>query len=224
MKNNRKSPSPDEYIRRCHPAAILDCLWWVAPFCISERCSLTDFSSFAIVTSSLTPPLFPLSHHPQLTTHNLFIWFLISSFFPLSHNSQPTTHNFFLCLLSFFVAIFFLFFPAVITHFHLRKSAKSADYFLLFPLFLTTHNSQLFRFILPWHQHRLSGLVMLVSLAWIGVWVQLPGVTKCSTSCRLVIKTSWVAPFCISERCSCNAGVSPAINSLVGWGLTPRVY
>ena len=46
--------------------------------------------------------------------------------------SQLTTHNpplttFFLCLLSFFVAIFFLFFPAVITHFHLRKSAKSAD-------------------------------------------------------------------------------------------------
>ena len=36
-------------------------------------------------------------------------------------------NNYFLCLLCFFVAIFFLFFPAVITHFHLRKSAKSAD-------------------------------------------------------------------------------------------------
>ena len=47
-----------------------------------------------------------------------------------THHSQLTT--FFLCLLCFFVAIFFLFFPAVTTHFHLRKSAKSADYFLPF--------------------------------------------------------------------------------------------
>jgi len=53
----------------------------------------------------------------------------IFSVFSLSHNSQLATRNsqLFLCLLCFFVATFFLFFPAVTTHFHLRKSAKSAD-------------------------------------------------------------------------------------------------